>query len=177
MKKYILPLFLFVFGCSGCKTNNNNTPDPNFSGGAVPFVSANKIPIVKGKINGDDAYFIVDSGASISLLDSKQDKKYGFFTAESQDGGGVAGYGGNTTMMDVIGAVVNVGGITFEGPFMSQDISNVVSAIEKSDGIHISGIIGSNIMTKAGIIIDYTHNSLYLEKYVKVVPIDPIGLK
>lgn len=157
MKRILLYLTLFIMLSCQDKT------DKSFEGdGKVDFVSVNKIPVVEGKINGKKAFFIVDSGASLSVLDENQKNYYSFDTQESNIE--AAGYSGVAVFREVVGADIEIGGIRFVTDFKSQDMSKIVSIIRSTEGVSISGIIGSDIMKTNNFIINYTDNSLTLGK-------------
>ena len=158
MKKYLISILFFIVSCNSNLNTNNN-----FTNGSVKFISAKGVPVLKGTLNGKPAYFIMDSGASLSVLDSDQSKDYGFNVYADSEDGMVAGYGGTTQMESASNVNIEIGGVKFIGDYKSQDISNIVSAISKDLGIHISGIIGSDIMSNLGIIIDFGTESIELK--------------
>jgi hypothetical protein len=126
------------------------------------FITVDKIPIVKGKINGKDAFFIIDSGSSISIIDALQIDYYGI--KENNDTTNITAiYGSNIYPKTLSDVNVTVEGVKFEGEYMSQNISNVVQVIYYNSGKKVSGIIGSNIMRKMKIIIDYSDKSIYIK--------------
>jgi hypothetical protein len=139
----------------------------NFSDGQVDFVAVDKVPVVKGTLNGKEAYFIIDSGASLSVLDKKQSNDYKFNVGIPLDIN-ISGYGGESTPNKVSGVDIIVGGIDFNGTYRTQDITNIVSVIKDVSGVKIVGIIGSNIMKPKGLIIDYSTNSLYIKDFVTI---------
>ncbi len=155
--KHILLLFLLI-SCNG------STEEPKFIDGKVKFTSVNKIPVIEGKLNGKKAFFILDTGASLSVLDEKQSKEYGFSTTDLDSDTHISGYGGNTSMKEAVSENVNVGGVDFNGNYYSQDISNIVNVIRANEGVKISGIIGCDILKTKGAIIDLSENTIYLKK-------------
>jgi hypothetical protein len=154
MKKLLI-LLIFIFSISIVYSQN-------FKDGKVNFVSVDKVPIVKGKLNGKDAYFIIDSGASVSILDENRSAHYDFIVGESEED--IVGYGGTSSPKETDNVDVEVGGIDFNGEYQSQDITGIVDVVWNNGGIQISGIIGSNIMKRVGLIIDFGSNSLYINK-------------
>ena len=167
MKKLLLVFLIpFILGCKRISAS-----DHNFKDGKVTFVSVEKTPIVKGTLNGKEAYFIIDSGASISVLDDNQADDYLFTLGYSE--GDISGYGGQSSPRSTSEVDINIGGVDFSfrlGLYRSQDIQNVVDAIKENGGIEIVGIIGSNVMKDLGIIIDYSSNALYIKDYVTIQP-------
>ena len=159
---YILTLTLILL-ITACRKEEPQ----NFSEGQVNFVAVDKVPIIKGILNGKKAYFIVDSGASISVLDKAQVKDYNFSVGDPMEIN-VSGYGGESSPNEASNINVMVGGVDFNGTYRTQDITNVVSTIKTASGVKIAGIIGSNIMKDKGVIIDYSTNSLYIKDFVTI---------
>jgi hypothetical protein len=152
MKK-VLIFLVFVFSVFASYSQN-------FKDGKVDFISVQKVPIVKGMLNGKEAYFIIDSGASVSILDENGSSHYDFLIGESEED--IVGYGGISSPKETNNVDVEVGGVDFNGEYQSQDIANIVGAVLSNGGITISGIIGSNVMKKVGLVIDFGSRSLYI---------------
>ena len=75
-----------------------------------------------------------------------------------------AGYGGTANFKGVSDAEIEIGGVKFYTDFKSQDLTAIVNIINKSQGVRISGIIGSDIMHKNKFIIDYSEGAISLGK-------------
>jgi predicted aspartyl protease len=157
MKKIII-LILTITLFVSCHSQDKSFVEDN----KIEFTGVNKIPVVEGTINGKKAFFIVDSGASISVLDNNQKNTYGFYTTPSDLE--AAGYGGTASFEDAHGVNISIGDVRFVGDFKSQDLSKIFGIIYQSDGIEISGIIGSDIMKNYHFIIDYSDSSISLKK-------------
>ncbi len=156
MKKLIIILIssILFYGCQNDTSFKNDNK--------INFTTVNKLPIIKGIINGKIAYFVLDSGASISVLDNNQSEYYGFSIRE---GGGLAsGYGGTTNFQLVYNAIISVGDIEFKNEYKASNLSAIALALVEDDGIQIAGIIGNDIMKPYKFIIDYSDNSVSLGK-------------
>lgn len=156
MKKLIIILIssILFYGCQNDTSFKNDNK--------INFTTVNKLPIIKGMINGKIAYFVLDSGASISVLDNNQSEYYGFSIRE---GGGLAsGYGGTTNFQLVYNAIISVGDIEFKNEYKASNLSAIALALVEDDGIQIAGIIGNDIMKPYKFIIDYSDNSVSLGK-------------
>lgn len=156
MKKLIIILIssILFYGCQNDTSFKNDNK--------INFTTVNKLPIIKGIINGKIAYFVLDSGASISVLDNNQSEYYGFSIRE---GGGLAsGYGGTTNFQLVYNAIISVGDIEFRNEYKASNLSAIALALVEDDGIQIAGIIGNDIMKPYKFIIDYSDNSVSLGK-------------
>jgi predicted aspartyl protease len=126
----------------------------------VQLQNADGIPIAKVKINGKEVYVIMDTGASISVLDATQSKAIGFTTYPDPESGQVSGYGGNTVMLRTNVDRMILDGEVLSGDFKAQDISNVVRAIQNGTGFYISGIVGMNFMRQHDFKIDFIDNTI-----------------
>lgn len=157
MKTIITILFLTLFGVS-CKPQDKQFEGDN----KINFISFNKLPIVEGKINNRKAYFILDSGASISVLDETQSHKFRFDIEESDDE--AAGYGGIAQFSSVYNADIEMGGLDMITKFKSQDLTVIVVAMEVAEGITISGIIGNDIMKPNRFIINLADETISIAK-------------
>ena len=124
----------------------------------IKLSSFNKLPIIKGKLNNKDAYFIVDCGATFSVLDINAVNTFNFGTMETDDE--AVGYGGQANFQKVNGAEINVGGVTFNAEYNAQDLSPIVEVISQNEGLTINGIIGCNIIKRYGFIINYKDNTI-----------------
>lgn len=155
MKKIYLFSLLLFFAC--------NQSDNSFEGdNKIDFIALDKVPVVEGRLNGRTAFFIIDSGASLSVLDENQKDNYEF---SSYDGNiEAAGYSGVAVFKEVKNAQITIGGVDFTTDFKSQDMSKIVQLIEQEDKVTVTGIIGSDIMKSNKFIIDYSTNSISLAK-------------
>lgn len=115
------------------------------------------------KLNGKVVYFLADTGASMSLVDSKQADKLGF-DMRKKLGGTIVGAGGGQT-----GDVWHVKNleVEFDGKkiyqFLATDLSNVVDSIKRETDYTVAGIIGLPQMKELGWIIDVANSKVYYE--------------
>ena len=153
-------VFLAVYALFSC--SRPDCPDQVVSSGdtvkVIKFMSANKIPVIEGKINGKKAYFIVDSGASVSVLDITQDRVYNFNSYPLNEE--AAGYGGYAKFYEVLGVRVHVGPSIVRTQFRSQDLSSIVELIRQHEGVRISGILGSDVWKDLDALIDYKSRTI-----------------
>lgn len=120
-------------------------------------------PIVKGELNGKKAYFLIDTGSSITLLNLKAAPKYDFGLARMD----IEGYrlsGLNSEHKSGILAATNaklfLGGKRMQGAFRVIDLSYIIQSIAESTGIRVAGIIGSDLMRRHNFIIDYREREI-----------------
>lgn len=117
--------------------------------------------VIEGRVNGKAAYFLLDSGASVGLMDDNQRRDYGLVKGRRYNGT-LVGAGGemrNVRMCDTF--------VEFEGKtipqFLLADISGVVSSIKRETGIEILGIISLPQMSMIGMNIDINSSEVWLE--------------
>lgn len=112
-----------------------------------------KRPIIEVAINGKKAYMLVDTGASIGVIDSLRLDEYGVGMGSSL-GGTVTGVGGSQEeVRHTKNCTVDVGGVKLY-QFVTFNLSSVASSIERETGIEISGIIGTTQIKMSEMKID-----------------------
>lgn len=116
--------------------------------------------IIEGKVNGKAAYFLLDSGASVGLMDDNQRKDYDLVKGK-RFSGTLVGAGGEISARHCDTFV------EFEGKMIPQfllaDISGVVESIKRETGLKILGIISLSQMGMIGMNIDINSCEIWLE--------------
>lgn len=151
MKKLLLMFLLFVSFVS----RSQEIPE----GYVLLYVTeANNMLVTTLRINGRNANFIIDTGASRSIIDINQSNTYKF--NHYQTNKKYAGIGGNSYIYGVYD--IEVSGVSYV-PFVGADLSEVFSYFME-DGIYILGILGADFLSGYGAIIDYRNNKVYIKK-------------
>lgn len=122
---------------------------------------AEKRLIVEGQVNGKSAYFLIDTGASVGLIDKEKKKKYGLKEGFRYHGT-LIGAGGEMKDVKHCDTFVELEGKTIP-QFLLADISNVVKSIKRETDIEILGIISLPQMKFAGICIDANDMEIIIE--------------
>ena len=117
--------------------------------------------IVEGKVNGKEAFFLVDTGASVGLMDSNQRDDYGLVRGRKYSGT-IVGAGGEMRNVRHCDTFVHFGGKVIP-QFLLADISGVVKSIKKETDIEILGIISLPQMSMIGMNIDINSSEIWLE--------------
>lgn len=113
------------------------------------------LPIVEGTLNGKKVFFLLDTGASVSMLDETQANKYGFFTKKGEDIS-IGGYGGVTTeVSEVSKAEIYLGSEKLNKSFLGKDIGYLIKAIHSNTGYSIVGIVGNDNISSERFVIDF----------------------
>ena len=117
--------------------------------------------IVEGQVNGKSAYFLIDTGASVGLIDKEKKKKYGLKEGFRYHGT-LIGAGGEIKDVKHCDTFVELEGKTIP-QFLLADISNVVKSIKRETAIEILGVISLPQMKFAGIGIDANDMEIIIE--------------
>jgi hypothetical protein len=120
------------------------------------------IPIVKVYVNNQEAWLIVDTGASITLLDASQAERYGFTLVRSNlpDKNNLVGFGGKVKFYQTRSCAIQLGQLHIRLSPRAQDMSELSSVIVEHERIRIIGILGSDILYKYKININYHSRTL-----------------
>ena len=123
-----------------------------------------KKPIVQAEINGKKGYFLVDTGADISIINSTDLKKYKLIQSKTYGSNKRAiGFNGDQeTVMRVKNVDVQFNNQFNHKTFYSMNIGLIVRTIEAKTGLKISGILGSDWLMKYHCIIDYNQRRIVL---------------
>ncbi|MEH6537725.1 MAG: aspartyl protease family protein [Psychroserpens sp.] len=129
----------------------------------ISFRTNKGIPILKLELNGKHAYFVLDTGASSSLIDNSVKKHYGFTTrnvnnAFSNDT--VLGIGGIKELEQAYNVLLTIKGKKIKPiDFKSTNLSILRGSL------NVVGIIGSDFLIEHGYSIDFERNVL-----VRIIP-------
>lgn len=117
--------------------------------------------IVQGTVNGKAACFLIDSGASVGMMDYDQRKDYDLAVGRRFNGT-IIGAGGemrNVRHCDTFLILQN----KVIPQFLLADISGVVESIKRETGIEILGILSLPQMGMVGMNIDVNSHEIWFE--------------
>lgn len=117
--------------------------------------------IIEGKVNGKEACFLLDTGASVGLMDDNQVRDYDLAKGRRYNGT-LIGAGGEMRGVRHCDTFVELDGKTIP-QFLLADISGVVDSIRRETGIEILGIISLPQMSIIGMNIDVNSQEVWLE--------------
>ena len=152
MKKYFM-LFVLVMTSTLVKAQNE-----------IPFRTNKGIPIIKLELNGKHAYFVLDTGASLSVLDKSVKKHYGFTTRSVYDvssKNSILGIGGRQELYQAYNVSLTIKG---EKTICINFKSINLSSLRRS--LNVVGIIGSDFLLEHGYTIDFEKKLL-----IKIIPL------
>ena len=117
--------------------------------------------IIEAKVNNKDAFFLIDTGATVGLIDESKIKRYNLAKGRAYNGT-LVGAGGEMRNVKHCDTFVE-----FEGKKISQfllaDIKRIVESIKRETGIEILGIISLPQMSFIGMNIDVNSSEVWLE--------------
>lgn len=146
-------LLLFVMLFVSCRPSTRVNQSIN-------FFSISHIPVVEGRINGKVAYFIVDTGASCSILNESAAKHFGFKTIIA-DNEHLMGLNGAAKIKTAYDYAIKLGPLQIKSLiFRTRKIDELVDVIRNNDRISIAGIIGSDVLKKYQMGIDFRTNKI-----------------
>jgi predicted aspartyl protease len=117
--------------------------------------------IVEGIVNNKSACFLIDTGASVGLIDYNQQRDYDLAVGKSYNGT-LVGAGGEIDNVKHCNTFVELADKKIP-QFLLADISHVVESIERETDIKILGIISLSQMKICGINIDANDNEIIIE--------------
>lgn len=134
---------------------------------SLKILSAKDRPIVQGFLNGKVAFFLLDTGASLSIFHEGSKKRYKFGQFSSRNGGSrtIIGISGKETEISQASNFrLYLGEVPIKRPIFVYDMGRVIQQIRSQTSYTISGIIGSDIMRKYGFIIDLAKREIMIPK-------------
>lgn len=117
--------------------------------------------IVNGKVNGNNANFLIDTGACIGLIDENKVKEYGLIRGKRYNGK-LIGIGGEMDNIRHCDTFVNIDDRVIP-QFLLADIEDLIESIKKETNIEILGIISLPQCKLANITLDCNDNEIILE--------------
>jgi hypothetical protein len=146
---------IVVFLMSGCVSQASLQ-----TANQMKFFTIKHIPIIQGSINGKRAYFIIDTGASCSILNQSVADRFGFRYFATLEGS-VTGLGGSTKVSRAFNYIIEFGPLRICNViFHTRHLDDLASVIQEQENIDIAGIIGSDIFKRYEIGINYKTNTI-----------------
>lgn len=129
----------------------------------LDMMSQDAKPLVMANINGQTAYFLVDTGSDISLLFAEFKDLFGFQTNTGTTAGlkNVTGVQGRRVALQrTYNARVEAEGCYFPIRFPAMTGGRYLQVVEQNSELRIVGIIGVDLMRQLKMHIDYSRNKV-----------------
>lgn len=108
--------------------------------------------IIEAMVNGKKGKFLVDTGASVGLIDESRIKKYDLIKGRAYNGT-IIGAGGELSQPHICNSFIEVGNKRM-AQFLLTDIKDIRRSIEHETGHEILGIISLSQLQAIGATID-----------------------
>lgn len=119
--------------------------------------------LIKGKINGIEGSFILDTGASNSCVDFEGIERFILSAADSETKAAGAGGIGMLTQTSVKNRLKLGRWADKDFGLVIFDMSHVNQALKQYKAKPVHGIIGADVLMKGKAIIDYYNHCVYLK--------------
>ena len=129
----------------------------------VNLLPAGKYMLVKTRLNDKKAYFLVDTGASCSVLNTKSAKYFGFAISgkRGKNTGGTTSFGRSTQSTPVaINAILEIGPHKINRAYLAKDLSSIKGFISRKTALQIAGILGTDMLRILGARLDLQQHVL-----------------
>lgn len=123
--------------------------------------------ILYAKINGLKRRFILDTGATNSIIDKNQKENLNINSSSSEIA--VTGAGKSNIPMEMAKDIkLEISNVLFDKKeFIIMNLDHINNAIRNYGGKPIDGIIGSDILSESSAIIDYSELNIYIKQSTK----------
>lgn len=119
------------------------------------------VPLIKAFLNGKKTYFLLDTGASTSMLDISQSQDFSFEVFGESDVE-ITGIGGKKmTSYNLSKTSIVIDSKLHDISFTGKDLSQVTNAIKDASGYKIAGVIGNNVISSEKWVIDLNKNIVW----------------
>jgi len=161
-------MFLTSNALANCSTNDLSSLDRFLSKKGFSKFCYQKLSsqhaIVNVSINGKQSHFVLDSGASVSVVNNDELIKFRLIPTSQIDNAQATGLGGHVNAQSF-----NVDSLKIQNfktnttHIFAMDLSHVVNALNSISSVPIAGVIGQDILVAHEAIIDIASNTLYLK--------------
>ena len=129
----------------------------------VSFRVIKNVAILEGKINDNTAFFIVDTGATITLLNESLAKHFNFYVVDNKyfSKRSVLGLGGRSVIKEARSATIKVGPHEIKFITKAADLDNLTAYFFDTN-LKIAGIIGTDLLYMLNGSIDFRNNTIIL---------------
>lgn len=157
MKRILIIILVIIF------SNNISLGDTNKCQIIFNLKEKRGLYFIPIYLNDMETWFLVDTGASISLLDVTQSKKYKFsYIYDKNDNYNINGIGGKIKRYRVFNYKTSYNSTDFNINLSGGDLE-IITDVMKKDSIYIAGIIGVDFLRRYNAVINYKNKTLTIE--------------
>jgi len=117
--------------------------------------------VVSVELNGIQTSFLVDCGSEISVLATSQAEIFHYQIVTGDDIQNTDWSGRPVNLSYASGATAKLGGITLKNCFRAADLDNLLATVSRRTGKNVVGIIGADVLSRYGLVIDYKNSSIH----------------
>ena len=155
LKSGIFIIGMALFSCAS--PPQRNRPDE------LAIRITENLILVKLLVNGKQANFIVDTGASVSVIDRHQASKYRFRCFDNLDQGRMNSMAGISSLILTSGIELKHQNRQFKHvKFYASDM-DYINRFMKERHVNILGILGADFLKRNQAVIDYKHRRIMLK--------------
>lgn len=158
----VLVLSILTIVLSGCASSRDLGAGEGYH--VIGFHTiGGKIPLIKASLNNKRAWFIVDTGATITILNAMESKYFGFSVRRNTIGGmtEVSGFSDKLSLSGASSCSIAIGPLVIKHhAWRSQEMNALFVTIGKNEKLRIAGILGSDILAKYKMRVNYDNNTL-----------------
>ena len=144
-------------------TSQANQPGDSIT--VIPFhlrgtCSLVTVPVI---LNGIECSFLIDSGSELSILDESQASVFNFnIVPGDEDKSTNTDWSGRPVNLSYAsGATAKLGNINLKNCFRAADLDNLLATVSRRTGKNVVGIIGADVLSRYGLVIDYKNSSIH----------------
>lgn len=159
LQRYLLIIAGLIF--NGCSSAENATIQQDYH--VIPFGTiGHRIPVIKAILNEKNAWFIVDTGASITLLNATAAQHFGFSMHNSHgELMELTGFSDNLMLSKTSFCRIEIGHLKIgQSMYRSHEMNALFTTIEKQENIRIAGVLGSDILARYRMNVNYETRTL-----------------
>ena len=130
---------------------------------SITFYTVGRIPVIEARLNGKPARFIIDTGASVSVLNTREAGFYGFaIRPNDADAVDVTGFSGQSQLQGAGQCMVEIGSLRITHlRFRSRDMHDFARVLYPAGDARIAGILGSDVLMQYKMKIDFTDRKVF----------------
>lgn len=118
-----------------------------------------KVPVVSFRHNNETVNFIIDSGASHSIINYSSIDKFNYTLIEDTNGT-VYGLDGNKIQTKIVSVEITKNGHVFNDLFQVLPVPGI-DKVNSTEGIEIHGLLGSEFLKKYQFLINFKSLKAY----------------